>query len=256
MIDYDLRELGGRLSTIESIAVIPRVDSTLELGKRVLAECVENELPIPSSVIIAREQMKGRGRGDRTWHSPPNMGIYAAMTMTVEPEAAALLPLALAVATASFLRDVYGVAAGVKWPNDVLIDGKKIAGLLIFARHHEERVYVAAGIGINVRQESETMPEGAISLEEASEASIEIDRAIVDFVEYFDQHFDPAQKAESVLEDWRGMTVHEHGDRIRCRVGGEVVTGSWSGIDDHGHALLEHDGRIESIAAGDVIEWK
>jgi BirA family transcriptional regulator, biotin operon repressor / biotin---[acetyl-CoA-carboxylase] ligase len=256
MIDYDIRGLGERLSTIESIAVIPRVESTLELGKRVLAECVENELPIPSSVIIAREQMKGRGRGDRTWYSPAERGFYATLTITVERETAALLPLALAVVTASFLRDTYLVDAGVKWPNDILIDGRKVAGLLIFARHHEDHVYVAAGIGINVRQESDGMPEGAISLEEAADASIEIDRVIVEFVEYFDQHLDPTRSTGSVLEEWREMTVHREGDRIRCLVGDDMITGSWKGIDDRGHALVDRDGRIESIAAGDVIEWK
>lgn len=255
MTPVHLRELGTQLTTIESVAMIPRVHSTLDLGARVLAECIENELPVPSAMILAREQSKGRGRGERSWHSPSGMGIYATMTFTVPSEMAGLLPLSFAVATARFVRERWGVDAKLKWPNDVLVDGKKIAGILISARHHENQAYVAAGVGINLRR-AEHPPERAISVEELTGETIDLDQASEDFVRWFDGKFDRRKSAEDILSDWRSLTIHQNGDPIRCRVGEEIFEGKWAGIDDAGRALLDQNGTPLRVPAGDLVDWK
>ncbi|MDX1583218.1 MAG: biotin--[acetyl-CoA-carboxylase] ligase [Thermoanaerobaculia bacterium] len=255
MIKEDLKELGARLGTIESIALIPRVGSTFELGTRVLAECIENELEVPSSMILAREQFSGKGRAGRTWHSPAGKGIYATMTFSVPSDVAPLLPLSVAVAVARFLEEVWEIDAGVKWPNDILVGGKKIAGILISARHCEANAYVAVGIGINVRR-TDGAPENAITVEDVCEARIDLDDASSKFIDFFDGRFDRVRDPEEILAEWRSLTVHEAGDPIRCRVEDRVVEGKWVGIDDSGRAVLEADGARETIAAGDLIDWK
>lgn len=255
MISDDLRKLGAQLRTIESIAVIPRVGSTLDLGNRVLAECIENELPVPSALILAGEQSAGRGRGERSWHSPSGVGIYATMTFAVPSNLAGLLPLSFAVATAEFVRDRWGVDAKLKWPNDVMVDGKKIAGILISARHHENQAYVAAGIGINLRHVDHG-PDQAVSVEDITGEAVNVDQASEDFVRWFDQHFDRDSGAEKILDHWRRLTVHQLGDPIRCLVGEEIVAGTWAGIDHAGHAMLDRDGDQVRIPAGDLIDWK
>lgn len=255
MISGDLRDLGDQLTTIESVALIPRVSSTLDLATRVLAECIENELPIPAAVILAREQFAGRGRGERTWHSPSGRGIYATLTFTVPGESAGLLPLSFAVAIAQFLRSNWGVDARLKWPNDILVGNKKIAGILITARHHDDVAYVAAGVGINVCH-ADDAPERSVSVEDLAGGKIDLDQASLDFVRWFDREFDPARASARIVQDWTELTVHETGDPIRCLVGGDVVSGAWAGIDELGRAVLDRNGEPERVASGDLIEWK
>ncbi len=255
MTSAELRELGEQLTTIESVATIPSVGSTLDLGARILAECIENEVPVPSALILAREQLAGRGRGDRSWHSPSGMGIYATLTFTIPSAGAGLLPLSFAVATARFISETWGVEAKLKWPNDILVGKQKIAGILISARHHENQAYVAAGVGINLRHVGDAPP-SAVSVEDLTGVKVDLDEASESFVRWFDSHFDRNRDAAGILSDWRRLTVHEAGDPIRCLVGDQMITGSWNGIDEGGRAVLDHEGDAVRISAGDLIDWK
>ena len=78
----DTREIVTRLQAIESLAIIPRVASTNLIARRIVNECIENELSLPQAMIIAREQLAGRGRNQRSWSSPPGKGIYATTLVT------------------------------------------------------------------------------------------------------------------------------------------------------------------------------
>src|SRR5690349_4254905 len=138
MIELDTRRLVDRLRTIESIALIPRVASTNLVARRIVAECIENELSLPQAMIIAGEQFAGVGRNARAWSSPAGNGISAT---TMIPRATAdlsVLPLAIANFIVTYLHDVFSIDAKIKWPNDVLVGGKKIAGILIEARMQDD----------------------------------------------------------------------------------------------------------------------
>src|SRR5687767_6561819 len=152
MSAIDIRQLSDRLRKIESLAFIPRVASTNVIGRRVVDECIENDIPLPSAIIIAREQFAGKGRGARSWHSPANKGIYTTTLHSRAAGAINVLPLEIAVMLATFLRETYAVDARIKWPNDILVEGKKLAGILIEARTHDEQVYALIGIGINIEK--------------------------------------------------------------------------------------------------------
>src|SRR5207245_7383425 len=128
MIQIDTRRLVERLKTIESIALIPRVASTNLIARRIVAECIENELSLPQAMIIAGEQFAGIGRNARPWSSPAGKGIYATTLLTRPASILSLIPLAIANIIVTYLHDVFGVGAGIKWPNDVVVEVKKIAG--------------------------------------------------------------------------------------------------------------------------------
>ena len=136
------------LKAIESVAVIPRVASTNLIARRIVTECIENELSLPQAIIIAGEQFAGRGRNDRRWSSPPGKGIYATTLVTRPARELPLVPLAMASFIAIFLRAEYGIDARIKWPNDILVDRRKIAGILMEARIQEDRVFLLIGTGI------------------------------------------------------------------------------------------------------------
>src|SRR5207244_2719932 len=133
----------SRLKAIESLAIIPRVSSTNEIARHVLDECIENDLSLPQAIIIAGEQLAGRGRNERQWSSPAGKGIYATTLLTRTTEQLPLVPLDVANIVATYLRDSFAVDARIKWPNDIVVNGRKIAGILIEARVQETRAFLA-----------------------------------------------------------------------------------------------------------------
>src|ERR1051325_12040674 len=136
MIALATRRTVARLKRIGSHAVAPRVASTTLVARRVVGECIENELPLPQAMIIAGEQFAGRGRNARQWSSPAGKGIYATTLLTRPASELPMVPLEVANIVASFLRETFGIDARIKWPNDIPAGARKIAGILIEARMH------------------------------------------------------------------------------------------------------------------------
>lgn len=250
----DTKQLVRRLKTLESVAVIPRVASTNLVARRIVSECVENELSLPQAMIIAGEQFAGRGRNERSWSSPAGKGIYATTMLTRPVSELALVPLAIANILARFLRSTFQIDARIKWPNDIFVSGRKIAGILIEARVQDDRVFLIIGTGINVeRVEDDTRP-NAISISEASAMSFGgIEAATVAFIEHVDEELSHSFTHEAVLTDWRALTIHNPGDRIHCAIGDVTVDGTWNGIDDQGRAMLNTENGQTLISAGDLF---
>lgn len=254
MINLDTRRIVDRLTTLESIAVIPRVASTNLVARRIVNECIENELSLPKAIIIAGEQFAGRGRNARHWSSPAGKGIYATTLLPVPVSELPLIPLEMANIVASYLREVFAIDVRIKWPNDILAGGRKIAGILIEARINEERAFLLIGTGINVEPvDDETRPNATAISEVAARDFSGIDMATEAFIEHLDQRLGRTLEREKVLEEWRQYSIHEAGDRIQCLIGERLVDGTWNGIDEHGRALLRNGGETIAVSAGDLI---
>jgi BirA family transcriptional regulator, biotin operon repressor / biotin---[acetyl-CoA-carboxylase] ligase len=250
----DTRAIVERLRRLESLAVIPRVSSTNSIARRIVNECIENELSLPQAIIIAREQFAGRGRNQRTWSSPAGKGIYATTLLTVSAGDLVLIPLEMASIVASFLRDVFAVEARVKWPNDVYAAGRKIAGILIEARVQESRAYLAIGVGLNVEPVADDSRPNAIALRELSPRDFRgLDETTVAFVEYLDQRLAQPLERQRVVAEWRELSIHRMGERITCVLGDRTLRGTWAGIDDQGRALLRQGQTTTVVSAGDII---
>ena len=254
MITINTRELIPRLHTIESLAVIPRVASTNLVARRVVNECIENELSLPHAMIIAGEQISGRGRNERLWSSPAGKGIYATTLLSCSLAELPLIPLAMANILARFLHEVFGIDARIKWPNDILVNGRKIAGILIEARIQEDRAFLVIGTGINVEPVKDETRPNAITIREASPREFrDIDTAILAFIEFVDQALTGPLDKETVLADWRKHAVHATGDQVSCILGDRTISGTWTGIDENGRALLQTSDGVVAISAGDLI---
>ncbi|MEO8378818.1 MAG: biotin--[acetyl-CoA-carboxylase] ligase [Acidobacteriota bacterium] len=242
------------LTAIESIAVIPRVASTNLIARRIVVECIENELSLPQAMIIAGEQFAGRGRNDRHWSSPAGKGIYATTLVSRPAQELQVLPLAIANVVATYLRDTFGLDARIKWPNDVLVGGKKIAGILIEARVHEDRAYVLIGTGINVEPVEDGARPNAISISElAPDRYGGLEAATRAFIESIDAHLSHPFVRDTVLTRWRELSVHQPGDRIHCVLGERTVDGTWSHLDEYGRAVLDSDSGTIAVSAGDLF---
>ena len=244
----------GSLKAIESVAVIPRVASTNLIARRIVTECIENELSLPQAMIIAGEQFAGRGRNDRRWSSPPGKGIYATTLVTRPLRELPLVPLAIANVIAAFLRAEYAIDARIKWPNDILVDRRKIAGILMEARVQDDRVFLLIGTGINVEPvQDDTRPNAVAISQVAERGSFDIEAATRAFVQHLDDSLSQPFERANVLADWRALCVHTPGDRIHCVVGERTIDGTWSHIDEHGRAVLTtREGEL-AVSAGDLF---
>lgn len=244
----------SRLRTIESLAVIPRVASTNLIARRIVSECIENELSLPQAMIIAGEQFAGRGRNDRSWSSPPGKGIYATTLLSRPVRELPLVPLAIATIVATYLRDTFAIDARIKWPNDVLVHGRKIAGILIEARVQDDRVYLLIGTGVNVEPVQDDTRPNAITISEVSPRPFGgIETATTAFVEHLDEHLSRPFDHDQVLAQWRALSVHKPGDRIHCVIGERTIDGTWAGIDEQGRAVLNSASGTIAVSAGDLF---
>jgi BirA family biotin operon repressor/biotin-[acetyl-CoA-carboxylase] ligase len=253
MIQIDTHAVVGRLRTIESLAVIPRVASTNLIARRIVSECIENELSLPQAMIIAGEQFAGRGRNERRWSSPAGKGIYATTLLTRRVADLPLVPLAMANIVATYLRDTFGIDARIKWPNDVLVDSHKIAGILIEARVQDDRVFLLIGTGVNVEPVDDDVRPNAITIRELARDFTGIDDATLAFIEHVDERLSRPLEHDEVLREWRSLAIHQPGDRIQCVLADRTVSGTWVGIDEDGRAVLNSDGGRITVSAGDLV---
>ena len=242
------------LKAIESLAVLPRVASTNLIARRIVNECIENELSLPQAMIIAGEQFAGRGRNDRHWSSPAGKGIYATTLVSRPKHELQLVPLAMANIITTYLRETFGIDAHIKWPNDVLAGGRKIAGILIEARVQDSRAYLLIGTGVNVEPVQDDARPNAVAISEVATRNFNgIEAATRAFVTHVDDHLSRSFERQEVLTTWRELSVHTPGDRIHCVLGDRTIQGTWAGIDDDGRALIHHDGGTMAVSAADII---
>lgn len=254
MISIDTRRIVDRLKTLESLALIPRVASTNLIARRIVTECIENELSLPQAVIVAGEQFAGRGRNERKWSSPAGKGIYATVLLTRTTAELPAVPLHMANIVAGYLRETFAIEAKVKWPNDVLVNGRKIAGILIEARIQESRVYMIVGIGVNVEPVEDDARPNAVAISEVTGRAFNgISDATVAFIEHLDEQLTERPSVHDILATWRSLTVHQTGDRLTCVLGDRTVSGKWTGIDEQGRALILTAEGVKPISAGELI---
>jgi BirA family biotin operon repressor/biotin-[acetyl-CoA-carboxylase] ligase len=193
------------------------------------------------TLVTARAQSVGRGRQGRTWVGPPGRALLCSVLLRDPPR---LLPLAAGVAVA----DVAGPRAKVKWPNDVLLDGRKVAGILVEARPQER--WAVLGIGLNVAVREGDLPSelretaGTLGLEpDALEPTL---RALLASLERW-----IAAEPEAVLERFRARDALL--DRQVRWAGGH---GTAAGIDDDGRLVVRGpDGGRVRLEAGEVHLW-
>ncbi len=240
-----------------------RTSSTSDIAKDLAG--TENKEGV---VIIAREQTQGRGRlhGDhpRKWYSPPG-GLYASILLrpTISPNQAPCLSLVCAIAVTNVLLKQYNISAGIKWPNDVLINDKKICGVLAEGSTRNESLrYVIVGIGINVNVTSQSLRKGAQSsgtsmlIELGTELSItevichvleEFEKLYIEFIEH---------DLSKLLHSYRSLLL-TLGQWIKIQTIDETLEGIAQDIDSNGSLILQlADNSVRQIYSGEVIMSK
>jgi len=217
-----------------------RVDSTNRRARELAAEGAADV------VVLADEQTGGRGRLDREWASPPG-GVWASLVLRPElpPARTGLLTLAAAVAVTDAAREA-GVDAAIKWPNDVLVDGAKLAGVLTEMEGEADRVsWVVVGVGVNANVGTAALPAGATSLQAAGEA----DRRL--FTQRLLERFDDLRATPAAVPDaWRERAA-TLGAVVRVETSEGTVVGEAVDITASGGLEVETGGGRRVVHAGD-----
>jgi len=212
------------------------------------------------ALIIAEQQTSGRGRMGRHWHSPPGKGVW--MSLILKPRIpihfAPQLTLLTAVALCRTINKI-GIAAGIKWPNDLLVAGKKICGILLESNAEDERLkYVIAGIGISANLQEEDYPEElrmkATSLFIESGKPVSREQLIADFLLEFECLYEIFQQEgfAPIRTLWEALSVSLN-RHIRIQTLQGWVEGTASGIDSMGALqLIKSDGSMVKMYSGDI----
>ncbi|MEU6267426.1 biotin--[acetyl-CoA-carboxylase] ligase [Saccharopolyspora shandongensis] len=224
------------------------------------------------TVLIAEEQLSGRGRMQRQWTSPRGHGLFVSVLLRPEvpPTAISWLPLIAGVALAETVERTTGVRATLKWPNDLLLgDGdewSKGAGILGEAVTGPDGMAIVLGMGINVFQKREDLPRGAGGLPATSLAAegADVDREefavalLTAFAEVDDRWraADGDVVASGLLDRYRRL-CGTLGQQVRVELGDDQLRGVAVDIDETGRIVVRApDGRTTAVSAGDVVHLR
>ncbi|MEU5156675.1 biotin--[acetyl-CoA-carboxylase] ligase [Glycomyces sp. NPDC021274] len=222
-----------------------------------LADAAKHGAP-QGKVLIAEEQSRGRGRLDRQWVSPPRAGLTMSFLLrpTVPREQWGTLGLLTAVALEESLKAVCGVSAKLKWPNDVLIDGRKVCGIL--AQVEGGAVIVGAGLNVSLTEEELPVPE-ATSLHLAGASTLDRTEIAAGFLAHVAAVYETWNERgpASVIERWRRNSATLGRHVTVSFPNGRNLTGRAAGIDEEGCLQVRtDDGAVETIAAGDIVHLR
>ncbi|MFC0188566.1 biotin--[acetyl-CoA-carboxylase] ligase [Fictibacillus aquaticus] len=212
-------------------------------------------------LVVADEQTGGRGRLGRSWHSPAGTGIW--MSLVLKPrialQKAPQLTLLTAVGVVRAIEKETGLAADIKWPNDILLNGKKIVGILTELQAEADQIHsVIIGMGMNINQKKEHFPEdiAAIATSLSAESGKEYSRAgliaavMLELEELYKVYLKDGFGLIKLLWESRAQSL---GKRITARNLNGTLTGFAKGITDEGVLLLEDDeGMVHSIYSADI----
>lgn len=238
----------------KEIHYFSELDSTNEKAKN-----IANKKVIEGSIVIAGKQKAGKGRLNRKWSSPIG-GIYLSIILTpkISPSKASKLVLLTAVCVTKSLNH-FGLSAGIKWPNDVLINGKKICGILTeMSANMGGLNYIVVGIGINANVDIEQLPpelqKNSTSIKNELGKEISINELIIKILSEFERLYEIFQTSDftNIIKEWKRLSL-TLGKNVKIITKNEIIKGTAIDIDNHGALLIDTGIEIKRVISGDCV---
>ena len=209
--------------------------------------------------IVAREQTRGRGRMDRSWHSPKDAGLYLSIVLRPQFEIARwpLINLAAALAVHDAIFRTCDLKVDIKWPNDIHMNDRKLCGILAETVETQTGQAAIVGIGINLNDQSfpaELKPQ-ATSIQRAAAKVVDRDLLTKNLLEAFAERYEMlhTRGSEQTIREWCANSSYAFGRLVRVSLGDEDFVGITRGLENDGALRIETaDGRITVVRAGDV----
>lgn len=239
----------------QEVYYFPETDSTNIRAKQ-LAESKASH----GTLVVADQQTAGRGRRGRGWVSPPGCSIYMSILLRPEflPEKAPMMTLVMAYSVAESLRAYTGLDIQIKWPNDVVLNGKKLVGILTEMSTEIDYInHVVIGVGINVNMDSfsEEIAKTATSLRIEMGKTLKRSTLIAEIMRRFEQDYEEYVKTgnlSGIREAYNRLMVN-YGKEVRILGAKEPFQALALGINDSGELLVrKEDGSEEAVYAGEV----
>ena len=210
--------------------------------------------------VVAGEQTAGRGRHQRRWVSPKDAGLYFSIILRppFEQSVWPLLTLMAAIAVHDALLDACSLETDIKWPNDILLNEKKLCGILAETLETPLGRAVVVGIGINLTRNSfpSELEGSATSVEGAAGRTPELETVLEALVRSLDLYYQLLQRAngrKEILREWCALSSYCEGKRIRVMESNASFVGTTRGLECDGALRVEtDDGEIRIVRAGDV----
>ena len=199
----------------------------------------------PGTIVLANRQLAGQGRHGHTWHSEAGTGIYVSIALEPSP----LLTLALGIATVEAIAQTTGIQCDIRWPNDLMLDNRKVAGILVQLID----LTAVAGIGINVNHTEFPDDIEGLATSLRQHAGREISRedillALIPAIESV-----AAEESETILRLFTHASSYVAGRRVVVDQPGGTITGTTAGLDPGGFLIVRKDDGTETlILAGGV----
>ncbi len=226
------------------------LDSTSEEVKRLAASGVPGR-----TVVWSLEQTAGRGRHGRTWTSPRgNLYLSVLLRPQCAVREAPQVGFVVGAAMARAVRECTGVEAVLKWPNDLLVEGRKLSGILLDSADDGAGgvAWVIAGIGVNVTSHP-------VELADATDlrvcgADVAVEELLEVFLASLTEHLDVWEREgfAAIRTRWAELAI-EPGTKLTVKLPRETVEGGFEGIDEAGNLLIAQNGETMRVAAGDVF---
>lgn len=252
---YELKTLLNTALIGKNIIHFDTTDST-----NIQAKKIANETNTNGTILVAEEQTLGRGRLGRQWISPKHKGIWMSVILTPEilPSEAHKISIIAAAAVQISLTNL-GISSLIKWPNDILINNKKVCGILTEMSAELNKInYVVVGIGINVNSDQDDFPEELKNI--ATSIKIELKKTInrkelfADIIDNFEKLYldfienKSIEKSISIVRDFsilknQIVVINNIKDSIKAKV---------LDIDDEGYLIVEHNNEIIRVFSGEV----
>ena len=214
------------------------------------------------TLIIAERQSAGKGRLGREWFSPAG-GIWLSIILypQLSPSYISRITLMTAVATVKALENYTLIKPKIKWPNDILINEKKVCGILTEMSAELDIInWVVVGIGVNVNIDHQRFPEdiqaNTISLKEVSGEEVLRVKLAQTFLQEFEKYYEKLKRKEfsSILKEWK-LYSHTLGKKIRVDMGERIITGEAIDINEEGALILKkEDGELIKIISGTILK--
>jgi BirA family biotin operon repressor/biotin-[acetyl-CoA-carboxylase] ligase len=216
------------------------------------------------AVVLAEEQTAGRGRAGRSWHSERGAGLYVTLLLRprLSPVQAPLLTMLAGLSAHTAVLAQTGLAAELKWPNDLLLNGKKLGGILTEMHAEPNAVrFVIVGIGINVSQEKfpGELAATATSLRKETGRVHSRLEVLVKLLSQFETDYNRflQEGAAYVVQRFELISSFANGKRVRVDTGRETFVGTTAGLSAEGLLIVKkEDGGSVTVIAGDVREVK
>ncbi len=227
------------------------LDSTMDETRRLSLQGLEE-----GAVVIAEEQRLGRGRYGRVWISPSGENLSFSVFLKPTGLQLPFLNMAAALSVCKMVSNSYGLDAAVKWPNDVLVNGRKISGILVETDMQSKNVINAIiGIGINVNLDPSKFSDiSNISTSIKNELGQIIDRtyAMKEFLRFFNEYYDLIRKGHPLTTEWSSK-LETLGSYIRVRWKNQIFEGWADKVDEQGNLeIIGTNGNVITVMAGEV----